>query len=360
MPGAAPLRAHRLIASLTAALALAAQPGAAHKSLQPPRALERLEPVAALPAHIAGAFQDLTACQQTPAGEYFIFDRRAHSVYTVTPTLRAATKLIEIGTEPGRVLDPTAFDLGPDGTFVIADAPRGRPRIQMFLTSGSSLGGFFLQARAVPRIVLRNLVLNGLGSIEYTGKSIFLNQPEVGAIISEYAADGRTLRAFGELRPTGHEADLNLHLALNTGFIIANPAGGFYFVFLAGVPQFRKYDGAGKLIFERHVEGTEVDSFIQNLPNTWKRHKTEDGEIPLVLPSVYAAGADDAGNLWVSLAVGTTYVYDAAGDKRRVLEFHAAGVISPTGLWFSTNGRVLVTPGCYAFDARQKVRAVNQ
>jgi hypothetical protein len=313
--------------------------------------VEVLKSVAALPPHIAGAFQEIFACQQSAQGDYFIFDRRAHSVYTVPSDLSGAKKLIEIGAEPGRILSPTAFDLTSDGTFVVADAPGGRPRVQIFVASGSTLGGFFLQGRAVPRITLGNLVLNGIGTIEFTGASVLVNQPETGALVSEYGLDGRAIRTFGELRRTGHESDPDVHLALNTGVVIANPAGGFYFVFLAGIPQFRKYDASGTLLFERHIEGVETDSFIQALPTTWKRQKGRDGDIPVVSPTVYAAGADQAGNLWVSLAVGTTYIYDATGDKRRAVQFRAAGVISPTALSFTRNGRVLVTPGCYSFPA---------
>jgi hypothetical protein len=315
-------------------------------------AVEVLKPVAALPAHIAGTFRELTTCQQSPSGDYFVFDRRAHSVFVVTPGMDAARKLIEIGSEAGRVLDPSAFDLAPEGSFAVADAPSGRPRIQLFLASGATLNGFFLPGTAPPRIILRNLVLSGLHGIEFTGRSIFLSQPELGAVVAEYAPDGRTIRTFGSLRHTGHEADANIHLALNSGLVIVNPAGGFYFVFLAGLPLFRKYDAAGALVFERHIEGVEVDQFIQNLPTTWKRHRTEEGELPLVLPSVHAAAADRDGNLWISLAVGTTYVFDANGDKVRAVQFRAAGAIAPTGMSFTPNGRVLVTPGCFAFAAQ--------
>jgi hypothetical protein len=313
--------------------------------------LERLEPVAALPPHIAGAFQEISGCQQSAQGEYFIFDRRAHAVYVVPPDLTAARKVIEIGVEPGRVLSPTAFDLTADGSFVVADAPHGTPRVQIFVASGSTLGGFLLQGRAVPRITLGNIVLNGVAAIEYTGKSVLISQPETGASISEYASDGHMIRMFGELRRTGHESDPDVHLALNSGIVVANPAGGFYFVFLAGIPQFRKYDASGRLLFERHIEGPETDAFIQAIPTTWKRQRGRDGEIPIVMPSVYAAAADRAGNLWVSLAVGATYVYDAAGDKRRTVQFKSTGVISPMGLSFTPAGRILVTPGCYSFPA---------
>ena len=330
--------------TLFALLASAPPPGE-------PAAAEVLKPVAALPAHIAGSFQELAACHQSAAGDYFVFDRRAHAVYVVSPGLDSARKLIEIGTEPGRVLDPTAFVLAPDDTFVVADAPRGTPRIQIFTASGSTLSGFFLQHREVPRVRLKNLVLSGIAAVEYLGNTVFVSQPEAGGLITEYGRDGRALRTFGELRRTGHEAERNVHLALNAGLVVAEPSGGFYFVFLAGVPAFRKYTAAGELVFERHVEGVELDGFIRSLPTTWKRDRVGDGEIPLVLPSVYAAAADPSGNLWISLAVGTTFVYDGAGDKRRAVQFRAAGMMAPTGLSFTRNNRVLITPGCYAFSA---------
>src|SRR5215471_11328718 len=84
-----------------------------------------------LPAHIAGSFERPLGFQQTDAGQYFVFDRRAHAVYTVAGG--TAKKIVEVGAEPGRILDPSAFDLDPaDGTFVIADAPLRRQRIQLF------------------------------------------------------------------------------------------------------------------------------------------------------------------------------------------------------------------------------------
>jgi hypothetical protein len=332
-----------LAALVAAGVALTNQAASAQSSV------ETLRPVAALPAHIAGTFQHLTSCQQTADGVYFIFDRRAHAVYTAGPALDSARKLIEIGTEPGRVLDPTAFDLAQDGTFMVADAPRGQPRIQLFLTSGTTLGSFYLQGTAQPRIVIGNLVMSGVAAVEYTGKAVYVNQPESGALITEYSLAGAPLRSFGDLRRTGHEGDPTVHLALNAGLVIARPDGGFYFVFLAGVPAFRKYDAAGRLLFERHVEGSDLDAFVLALPTTWPRQKGEGGELPVVVPSILAAGSDRNGGLWISLTVGKTYVYDATGERRRIVEFRGAGPISPTSLSFTPNGRLLVAPGCYAF-----------
>jgi len=41
------------------------------------------------------------------------------------------------------------------------------------------------------------------------------------------------------------------------------------FVFAAGVPVFRKYDARGHFLFERHIEGPEIDEYLQNLPTRW-------------------------------------------------------------------------------------------
>ena len=59
---------------------------------------------------------------------------------------------------------------------------------------------------------------------------------------------------------------------------------------------------------------------------------------------------DGQGRLWVSLVgAPVTYVYDADGEKARVVRFEAAGTLSPAGLFFSHTGRLLVAPGCYEF-----------
>ena len=39
-------------------------------------------------------------------------------------------------------------------------------------------------------------------------------------------------------------------------------------------------------------------------------------------------------------------------DKIRAVQFSAAGIVSPTSLFFSSSGTLLVTPGCYEFDPK--------
>jgi hypothetical protein len=314
--------------------------------------VETLTSIGALPAHIAGSFRDLTICQQTRDGEYFVFDRRAHAVFSAAKGSSAAREIVRIGAEAGRVLRPSAFDLAEDGSFVVADSPGDRGRIQVFLLGGASIGGFTLATRETPTLTFDGVVTTGIASIEYTGRSLLISQPEAGALISEYTLDGKIVRTFGTLRPTGHESDRDVHLALNAGLPIVNPKGGVYFVFLAGTPLFRKYDAAGTLVFERHIEGIETDDYIRSIPTSWPRRRSPDGDDhPLVNPGIRTAAADPDGNLWISLGTPFTYVYDGNGDKRRTIQFRAAGIIAPRSMYFTHDNRVLVTPGCYAFAA---------
>jgi hypothetical protein len=312
--------------------------------------VEERRSIGGLPAHVAGGFDEIAACHLTRTGDYLVFDRRAHAVSTVAAATGIPQKIVQIGAETGRIIRPSAFDSAPNGTFVVADSPGSRHRIQFFGDTGSDQGGFTLPGRHEPQITLGDLVLSGIGSLRYTGESVLISQPGVGALVTEYHLNGATRRTFGQLRPTGQEKDPAVHAALNGGLAIPNPKGGYYFVFVSGVPIFRKYDRSGALVFERHIEGPEVDPLLRSLPTTWPR--LGGGEFPIVPATIRAAAVDPAGNLWISLNPPYTYVYDSTGDKRRTLQFRAAGLVAPTSFFFTRDGRVLITPGCYAFEAR--------
>jgi len=313
--------------------------------------VEVLRSTGGVPPHLVSVFEQPTAFQQIASGQYLVFDRRGHTVYGIDKGMQATWKLVQIGQETGRVIEPTAFDAEPErGTFVIADAPHNVERIQIFGIGGAPIGGFTLPGRADTRIIVESLVLNGIGSLQFTGRSILISQPETGSLITEYGLGGTPVRSIGRLRPTGHEDDRPLHLALNAGLPLVNPRGGFYFVFLAGRPLFRKYDAEGVLEFERHVEGRELDAFVAALPTTWPGRKGGGAGIPMVTPAVRAAAVDARGRLWVSLTVPYTYVYDADGEKIRTVQFRGAGIVAPTSLAFAPSGRLLVTPGLYEFE----------
>ena len=116
--------------------------------------------------------------------------------------------------------------------------------------------------------------------------------------------------------------------------------------------MFRKYDAAGQLVFERHIEGREIDALIAGLPSKWPTRQTSEGELPLVTPTIRTAAVDPAGHLWIAFVVPYTYVYDREGDKIRTIQFRGAGIMTPSSLFFGKNSRVLVTPGLFEFATR--------
>ena len=311
--------------------------------------LDILAATNAVPAHLAGRFREPVGFQQSADGQYFIFDRRGHTVYGIDERQTSVWEIVKIGAEEGRIIDPTAFAVEPGGTFAVADAPNNRERIQIFTAAGLRIGGFTLPGRLRTRVTIGNVVLNGIGSLQYTGTSILMSQPETGALVAEYTLQGGITRLIGSLRRTAHEDEYDLHVALNSGIPLVNPNGGFYFVFQSGEPLFRKYDAAGRLVFERWIEGREIDPLIAALPKAWPTRKTIDGEMPLVAPTIRAAAVDPAGNLWIAFTAPYVYVYDRDGDKIRALQLQAAGVIAPTNLFFGKKGRLLVTPGLAEF-----------
>jgi hypothetical protein len=312
--------------------------------------VEVLRPVASLPPHIVGLFEEPLGFQQPSGGPYYVFDRRAHAVYTVDADRSRALKLVEIGPEVGRIIQPRGFDVAPNGSFVIADAPRGQARIQVFGGGGLRQYGFFLPSTTVAGVSLGNFVLSGVAAIEYSGDRLIVSHPETGSLFTEYSLGGRPLRNIGRLRTTGFEPDRELHVALNAGVPLIDPTGGYYYVFLAGRPMFRKYDAQGTLLFERHIEGRELDGYLANMPTRWPARRLGDREIPYVAPIVKSAAVSPEGDLWIAMTLPVTYVYDRDGDKSRTVQFNATGAFSPTSMSFTRSGRLLVTPGAFEFD----------
>jgi hypothetical protein len=312
-----------------------------------PGAVETLKAVNSLAPHVVGLFREPIGCKQTASGEYYVFDRRGHTVYAVDETGTTAQKLVQIGAEDGRLIEPSAFDVAPNGSFAVADAPNGRERVQIFDAGGVRTGGFLLPGRGAPRVVLGTMSLSGVATLAFNGKLILMSHPETGWLFTEYTLTGVPVRSIGQLRKTGHESDRDLHLALNAGVPLADPRGGFYFVFMTGQPMFRKYDASGELVFERVIQGREIDPIVAAIPDRWPRRAA--GELPLVAPAIRTSAVDPAGRLWISFVAGVTYVYDAGGEKIRTVQFRGAGLIAPSSLWFHSDGKLLVTPGCYEF-----------
>lgn len=321
----------------------------ARQETQPGRVVV-LKSLGGLPPETCNVFRDPVGLQQTPSGTYYVFDRRDHAVYSVPPSGRGPVKLVDIGGEGGRLLEPSAFDVATNGTFAVADAPRGQERLQVFDAAGKWFAGFFLPGRAHTRVSVSGLALGGVATLAFLGNGIALNHPETGSLITEYGLSGTPVRSIGLLRSTGHENDRQLHFAMNTGIPLPHPAGGYYFVFLAGMPVFRRYDAKGALLYERMMQGRELDPIVEQMPKKWPRRTVDGTELPLVVPNVRTAAVDSKGRLWVSFLTPFTHVYDQ-GEKVRTVQFQAAGIIAPTSLSFTAKQTLLLTPGCYEFPA---------
>ncbi|MBA2322022.1 MAG: hypothetical protein H0X44_02000 [Acidobacteria bacterium] len=309
-----------------------------------------------MPPEITGQFRELADLQQAADGTYYAFDRRAHSVHRLDAGWTTATRIVAIGQARGEILQPSAFASAAD-IFAVSDAPFALDRIQIFYKDGTALGAFQPRERSLPRVTFGSAVMNGAGSLELTRNSVFLSEPDSGSLVSEYGIDGTLTRRFGHLRATGHERDADVHIGLNTGIPLPAADGSTWFVFQAGVPLLRKYDRNGQLQFERHIEGTELDPIVMTLPSSWPRRRGGDArdarELPLLLPNIQAAAVAPDGSLWIATTLPYVYVFNAAGEKTRVVQLEGAGLINPLSLAFSRDGRLLVTPGGYEFDVSQ-------
>jgi hypothetical protein len=314
---------------------------------------ETLRPVGGLSQRVCDALHEPIALVQARSGRYLLLDRRAHTVYAVDRTGTQLTKLMEAGLQKGEVLQPAVLSLGEDDGYAITDAPFGQERIQVYTRNDMQIRAFLRPGLTTPRLTMGPLILNGVGSLQFTGSSYYINAPESGALVTELDLNGDVVRHFGVLRRTGQEHDRNVHLALNIGLALPGADGSVTFVFQTGVPQFRKYDATGALVFERHIEGSQLDPYLQMLPTTWPTRTVGDGTYPIVSPTLRTAALDPEGNLWVSLVAPYTYVYDRYGDKRRTVQFDGTSGTSPVSLSFSRvpgPTRALVLPGCYAYQ----------
>jgi len=312
-------------------------------------ATQTLTPSRSLPSSVLTSIDRIQTCVETGTGELLILDAGAQTVSLIDAARTTVRKIVATGPEWGHVLRPNALALGRDRTFAVADTPGPYDRVQVFSMTGRLLGQFFPPGAPGTRLSIGPLVINGIGAMEFTGERFLFAAPNTGALMIETDLAGRPIQSIGTLRLTGHEDDRPLHVALNAGLPLVDPTGGFYFVFQTGAPMFQKYDAAGVLVFERHVEGTELDATLRTFPTTWPKRDESQGLLPYAPPTVSSAAVDPDGRLWISLTVPYTYVYDRTGEKIRVVQFQATRPLTPSQLHFPVPDRVVTTPGCYEF-----------
>lgn len=187
---------------------------------------------------------------------------------------------MDVGHEPGRLLRPSVLSMGRDDIFAVLDAPNGLQRIQYFDTAGLHIGGFFLPIVGSPNLVSGNVVVSGVGAMAFTGTTFLVNQPAWGAIVTEFDTAGTVLRHVGHLRLTGHEHDPELHQAFNVGLPVAEPTGGFFFVFQTGIPLFRKYLASGEVAVRAPHRGPGTGPRHSGAPDSLARTPGGHAAVP--------------------------------------------------------------------------------
>jgi len=311
-------------------------------------AIETLHPVDALPVSLVGDVENPRGYVETSGGTSLVLDARSQTVFAIDRQRASVRRIITIGAEVGHILRPSTFSLGQNDVLAIADSPGDYSRIQYFGDDGKLIGWFFIANQPGLQHSLGGLSLEGPGTMAFSGRAFLISAPSTGWLMSEFDNKGTATRGVGALRPTGHESQRSVHAALNVGIPLTDRDGAVVFVFQTGRPMFRKYAADGALVFERHIEGVELDEPLAALPTAWP---AQDAEARPFVPSlVRAAALDPKHRLWVSLSTGYTYVFDASGDKMRTVRFEASSPIEPTSLFFTNDGRLLVTPGCYQFS----------
>ena len=162
-------------------MARTARAASASKSFDPP---------AACRAHVAGSFRDPLGFQQTDSGQYFVFDRRAHAVYTDRRRR---------GEEDRRYRSPSpdASSIRPPSTSTRPTAASSSPTRRCggrgCRSSRRTAGASAASRCRKPRSRGSNsssVVLNGIGSIQVRGRQ-HLHQP---ARVRRAGVGARTVR----------------------------------------------------------------------------------------------------------------------------------------------------------------------
>lgn len=321
--------------------------------------VEILTPSGSLPPNIVGQMREPSAFVQTSDGGYLIFDARAQQVFGVDAAKKALRKLVAIGPSDGQILRPSGFGYNANKTFTVVDEPGAYERVQTFYDDGTPLTRFqrWPSSRGAARVSVDGALFGGISAIAPLGRNFLtgaqaLSDQAGNELMSEFDSDGNVVRYVGSIRPTGQDANPVLRRALNEGIPLIAPDGAIYFVFTTGAPMFRKYSAAGALLFERHIEGPELDAAIQALPTLWPTRKVQGRDFPVVTATVTTAAIDRSGQLWISLGPPFTYVYSADGNKVRTVQFRGTELMTPTSFFFTADGRLLVTPGCYEFPSK--------
>lgn len=285
-------------------------------------------------------------------GLYVVSDRTRNSLLVINDRSEIQKEIAGIGSAPGRLFRPGYLDVASDGIIYVQDG--GNERIQSFDLEGRYLGGF--------------ATTPFMGFAAGAGGEVFLGQPEKGRLVTVYSRDGKVLRSFGSLKKFSEvygsgsaDDDEKWRNAINRVKISVEPDGSVLVSFMMA-PLIQKYTREGVLVFERRLEGPEVDRLTQSALTTeggGNLTMSMDGfpEHVMALEAVSLPGDE----IDVALTDGSVYVADAEGRKVDVLHPHASNRFTPEMVGLSPAGEMVVVGltarDCYALPRQSRLVA---
>lgn len=273
----------------------------------------------------------------TYQNKYFLTDIEGNRLLVINRNMEVERNFGRIGSGPGRLFHPGYLDVGGDGTVFVEDG--GNERIVKFDQSGHYTGEFRVNAFQ--------------GMAVDTQDHLYLGQPEEGSLITVYSSAGTRLRSFGQLKKYSeiygesfHDKDSSYNVALNRVRLATDKDGYLYVSFMI-TPLIQKYAPDGTLMFERRLEGPEIDRLMDAIQKRRYIATKSDGvDVRIIALDPVIDPAN--GNIMVPLVDGSIYVTDREGNKVSLLRPAWAnrgdGTFRPFVAGLGANGEFMATP----------------
>jgi peroxiredoxin len=273
----------------------------------------------------------------TYEGKYFLTDIDNNRLLVINNNMGVEREFGRIGSAPGRLFHPGYLDISGDGTVFVEDG--GNERIVKFDQKGHYAGEFRVNAFQ--------------GMAVDTQNQLYLGQPEEGNLITVYSSTGTKLRSFGQLKKyseiygeANRDKDVLYRTALNRVRLATDRDGNLYVGFMI-VPLIQKYSPDGTLVFERRLEGPEIDRLSEAIhKRRYIATKVDGVDVRIIALDPVIDPAN--GNIMVPLVDGSVYVADREGNKLSLLRpawtNRGDGTFYPFIAGLGANGEFMVTP----------------
>lgn len=276
-----------------------------------------------VPANLEEMFHDLALSVYDVAsrgGKYYVSDVRGNRLLVINEAMQVEREIGRIGSGPGQLLHPGHVGVAKDGTIFVEDG--GNERVQRFDPDGHCLGAFSPGAYEGFKVSRE--------------KEVYLGQPESGSLVNVFTAEGKKLRSFGKLKKFSEvygaqysDKDELYEVAVNRVRLFIDEAGSVYVTFMLA-PIIQKYDSRGTLLFERRLQGEEINQLTDILINrsAFKYLSTSRDGFEARFITLDPVVDPGTGNIHVLLPNGLIYVADGDGQKVSLLrpQIRQAGV----------------------------------